>query len=73
MMARVRICCSVTRLMTRVTGRPLSTAGWKVSNLMYLCVAARQQVRHGLKQGGGDYSRCWHPMNDSMQFLLLVL
>ena len=28
--------CSVTRLMTRVTGRPLSTAGWKVSNLMYL-------------------------------------
>lgn len=28
--------CSVMRLMTRVTGRPLDTAGWKVSNLMYL-------------------------------------
>ena len=28
--------CSVMREMTRVTGRPMSTAGWKVSNLMYL-------------------------------------
>jgi hypothetical protein len=31
-----RTCCRVTRLITRVTGRPLSAAGWKVSNLTYL-------------------------------------
>ena len=34
--ASASFCCSVTRLMTRVTGKPLSTAGWKVSNLQYL-------------------------------------
>lgn len=34
--ASASFCCSVTRLMTRVTGRPLSAAGWKVSNLQYL-------------------------------------
>lgn len=30
------LACSVMREMTRVTGRPMSAAGWKVSNLMYL-------------------------------------
>jgi hypothetical protein len=36
--------CSVMRLMTRVTGRPLDTAGWKVSNLMYLQKTAAHWV-----------------------------
>ena len=34
--ARARICCSVMRLMTLVTGSPRSAAGVNVSNLQYL-------------------------------------
>mmetsp|Transcript_9888 Transcript_9888/g.21096 ORF Transcript_9888/g.21096 Transcript_9888/m.21096 type:complete len:257 (+) Transcript_9888:2184-2954(+) len=33
--ALARMFCRVTRLITRVTGSPLSAAGWKVSNLTY--------------------------------------
>lgn len=38
--------------MTRVTGRPLDTAGWKVSNLMYLWHHNTPTQRIGLYQSG---------------------
>jgi hypothetical protein len=51
--SHARRTCSVMRLITRVTGRPLDTAGWKVSNLMYLCARVLER-RAGAR-------RTWHP------------